>query len=331
MTVRRFLFGLSLSLFLQPAFAPAQAENADVSSLPIKTFKVGSDQKTFGSLEFIGGINITSTNSLLGAMSSIRFYPDGQSFLSVLDTGHWASAKIERAANGALSGLSEMTISSIIDRKGQSDTEKWGMDTEGLAFRGNQILASFEQRHRVDIYPADRFATSKPTGNIPILLPDRQLRRNGSLETLVVAPEDGPLSGSPVIIAENSVNKSGNLFAAVLEGPKKGAFFVKRKLPYGVTDATFLPNGDLLLLERRFGLADGLGMRIRRIKTADIAPGATVDGEIMLEAGAGYQVDNMEGIDAVTGPDGSTRLILVSDDNHSFFQRTLMLEFKLLD
>jgi hypothetical protein len=38
----------------------------------------------------------------------------------------------------------------------------------------------------------------------------------------------------------------------------------------------------------------------------------------------------MEGIDALTGPDGSTRIILISDDNHSFFQRTLFLEFKLL-
>ena len=88
---------------------------------------------------------------------------------------------------------------------------------------------------------------------------------------------------------------------------------------------------DLLILERRFGLSDGLGMRIRRIKTADISPSATVDGEILLDAGAGYQIDNFEGIDAVIGPDGSTRLILVSDDNHSFFQRTIMLEFKLLN
>ena len=331
MTARTFFFGLSLSLFLLPVSNSAWAGNADITSLPITEFKVGSDQKQFGQLEFVGGINLSSTNSLLGAMSSIRFYPDGQHFLTVLDTGHWASGKIERGPNGALANISDMTITAMIDSMGRDNAEKWGMDSEGLAFRDNQILVSFEEKHRVDIYPADSYSISKPIGTIPILIPIRQLRENGSLETMLVAPKDGPLVGAPLIIAEKSVNKDGNLLAAVLEGPKKGIFYVKRTMPYSATDGTFLPNGDILLLERRFGLSDGLGMRIRRIKSSDITPGATVDGEVILEAGAGYQIDNMEGIDAVIGPDGSTRLFLVSDDNHSFFQRTIMLEFKLLN
>jgi len=331
MTARQYIIGLSLSFFLLPLSNSVLAGNADITSLPITEFKVGSDQKQFGPLEFIGGINLSSTNSLLGAMSSIRFYPDGQHFLTVLDTGHWASGKVERGPNGALSNISDLTITAMFDNRGRDNSEKWGMDSEGLAFRDNQILVSFEQKHRVDIYPADSYKTSKPIGSIPILLPPRQLKGNGSLETLLVAPKNSPLAGAPLIVAEKSVNKDGNLLAAVLDGPKKGIFYVKRMMPYSATDATFLPDGDILLLERRFGLSDGLGMQIRRIKTADITPGATVDGEVILEAGSGYQIDNMEGIDAVIGPDDSTRLFLVSDDNHSFFQRTIMLEFKLLN
>ena len=37
----------------------------------------------------------------------------------------------------------------------------------------------------------------------------------------------------------------------------------------------------------------------------------------------------MEGLDVLPEPDGSVRLIVVSDDNHSILQRTLMLEFRL--
>ncbi len=55
----------------------------------------------------------------------------------------------------------------------------------------------------------------------------------------------------------------------------------------------------------------------------------SVDGETLIAAGPSNQIDNMEGIDVVPQPDGSTHLILVSDDNHSFLQRNLMLEFKL--
>jgi hypothetical protein len=72
-------------------------------------------------------------------------------------------------------------------------------------------------------------------------------------------------------------------------------------------------------------------MRIRRLAAADIRPGAVVDGEVLLEADMSYQIDNMEGLDVVSRPDGDMRVILVSDDNHSILERNLMLEFRLKD
>ena len=73
----------------------------------------------------------------------------------------------------------------------------------------------------------------------------------------------------------------------------------------------------------------GVGMRLRRIEGESIRPDAVVDGEILFEANYRSQIDNMEGLDAIPEPDGSVRLIVVSDDNHSILQRTLMLEFRL--
>ena len=49
-----------------------------------------------------------------------------------------------------------------------------------------------------------------------------------------------------------------------------------------------------------------------------------------MKADFSHQIDNMEGIDAYRAADGSTRLIITSDDNHSLIQRNLMLEFKLI-
>ncbi len=43
------------------------------------------------------------------------------------------------------------------------------------------------------------------------------------------------------------------------------------------------------------------------------------------------QIDNMEGIDVVADVDGHPHVILVSDDNHSILQRSLMLEFRLTE
>ncbi len=72
-------------------------------------------------------------------------------------------------------------------------------------------------------------------------------------------------------------------------------------------------------------------MRIRRIPLAAIKPGALVDGAPLISADLAYQIDNMEGIGVSRDAPGDTILTLVSDDNFSALQRTLLLQFKLVD
>ncbi len=297
----------------------------------ISAFKPGSDQTRFGALEFLGGLELSSDNALLGAVSAIRFRPDHRNFISVLDTGHWLTGVVERDENGRLKGVSDARIMPMIDRYGGTDPGKGGMDAEGLALRGNHVLVSYEQHHRVDVYPDPGFEISPPDGTLPLPIPRWQLRANRSLEALMIAPQSSPLAGGAVIVAEDSLDDEGNMLAAILDGPLQGRFTVRHYGGYDVSDGVFLPDGDLLLLERRFGLIHGLGVRIRRIAGADIKPGAVADGKVIFEASSREQIDNMEGMDVFQAADGSLHLILVSDDNHSILQRSLMLEFKLHD
>lgn len=314
--------------------AAARAEPAreivPVKSRQISQFRVGSNERLFGALEFIGGIEMTSANPLFGALSAIRFLPDGQSFVAVMDTGHWVKGAVIRDDAGGLEGLTDLTVTSITDANGEAQLEKWRVDSEGLALREGQAIVSFEQSPRIEVYPYPGFAEAKPVGQMALPFPVEELRSNGGIETIAIAPKDGALRGAAVIVSERSVDRSDNLFAGILEGPMKGAFAVVRADPYAVTDGAFLPGGDLLLLERRFNFASGLGMRIRRIAGADIRPGAVVDGDVMLEADMGYQIDNMEALDVIALPDGEIRIVVVSDDNHSILERNLMLEFRLV-
>ncbi|PST18540.1 hypothetical protein C7U60_16470 [Mesorhizobium plurifarium] len=320
-------------LFLLISAAVAHAEPAreivPVKSRQISQFKVGSDEKVFGALEFIGGIEMTSTNPLFGALSAIRFLPDGQSFVAVMDTGHWVEGAVIRNDAGALEGLTDLTVTPMTDADGKAQLEKWRADSEGLALREGQAIVSFEQSPRVDVYPYPGFTEARPLGQMLLPFPIEELRSNGGIETIAIAPKDGPLRGAAVVVSERSVDKADNLFAGILEGPMRGVFTVVRTDPYAVTDGAFLPDGDLLLLERRFSFASGLGMRIRRIAAADIRPGAVVDGDLILEADMSYQIDNMEALDVIARPDGDIRVIMVSDDNHSILERNLMLEFRL--
>ncbi len=92
-----------------------------------------------------------------------------------------------------------------------------------------------------------------------------------------------------------------------------------------------LPSGELLILERKFSWFTGINIRIRSIPLKSIAPGALVDGPTLFNADLGHEVDNMEGIDAHVTPEGETVLTMISDDNFSLLQRTLLLQFTLVE
>ncbi len=67
------------------------------------------------------------------------------------------------------------------------------------------------------------------------------------------------------------------------------------------------------------------------LRSATIKPGALVDGPILFEADLGYEIDNMEGLSVHRSAAGETVLTLVSDDNFSVIQRTLLLQFVLAE
>jgi hypothetical protein len=92
-----------------------------------------------------------------------------------------------------------------------------------------------------------------------------------------------------------------------------------------------LPSGDLLILERKFSWTSGLFIRVRRIALADVKPGAVVDGPVLFEGDLSLAIDNMEGISAHRTADGETVLTMISDDNFSALQRTLLLQFTLAE
>ncbi|WP_246847990.1 esterase-like activity of phytase family protein [Sphingomonas beigongshangi] len=94
------------------------------------------------------------------------------------------------------------------------------------------------------------------------------------------------------------------------------------------SDATALPNGDLIVLERDFRLPYHFYNRIARVPAADIRKRAVARGQTLAHLDAPLIHDNFEGVVA-TRQGGATILWLVSDDNQSVLQRTLLLKFRL--
>ena len=299
---------------------------------PITAFKIGEDETRFGALEFRGGLELSTENADFGGLSGIDFTPDGW-LIAVADTGFWFTARpIEN--DDRLIDLVEARIAPILGADGRPLTSKKQSDAEGLRIisRNNRLtaLVSFERQDYLRRFVASPDFADAHSRSMPLPKSVREINNNKGMEAIAIAPEQPPFSGAIVLIAEHSLDQNGNHRGWILGAPRAGTFSVIRKDDFDVTDAAFLANSDLLILERRFNLTDGVGMRIRRIAAADLQPGETVDGHTLIEADLRFQIDNMEGMALRPGSGGETLITLVSDDNKNFVQRTILLQFALL-
>ncbi len=301
----------------------------EIRSRPIRAFRIGSDETRFGPLQFVGGLEMTSYARDFGSLSGFSFTEPGTSFAGVSDNGFWYFGRVVHDAQGRPLGLADFSMQPMLDKSGDVIGEKWFTDAEGIAVRGDVATVSFEREHKLAEFRLAREGMGAELRSLPFLIPAEELRRNKGIETIAIAPDDGPLAGARVVISERSIDTQGNVFATIIEGPQKGIFKVARKDAFDITDGAFLPDGDLLVLERSFSVASGVAMRLRRLKGESVRPGMLADGPVLLTADMSYQIDNMEGLDVWRRADGATMVSIVSDDNHSILQRNLYLEFRL--
>lgn len=307
---------------------------AEIKHQPIEQFIVGSERTNFGALRFLGGVVLTG-KAEFGGYSGLVVTDDGNAMLAVSDVGQWFSARIERK-NGRIVGLQAPVTGPIRDANGEALNKgrKWYADAEGLAWSKGRAIISFErQKGKVRSADISKQGFLASATILPESAPLNPIKGNRGIEAIAVPPDGSAFDGALVAIGERILS-DGNHSGWILSGDKSTRFRIRRRGSFDITDADFLPNGDLLILERRFSLSLGSAMRIRRISAADFTPeklatGMTLDGLDLMTADLTHQIDNMEGIAVRKSPDGTPIILLISDDNMNFFQRTLLLEFAL--
>jgi hypothetical protein len=302
-----------------------------VTAQPIAAFDIRDpSRRQFGLLEFQGGLVLRSAYKNFGGISAIRVASDGANFIALSDKGWWFRGRIVYDGTSPI-GIADAEMAPILGADGKPLAAGDWYDTESIAEDGGTLYVGIERVHQIM-----RFNYGKDgllARGQPIAVPRelRALPANKGLEALAFVPKGFALAGTLIAISERGLDKAGNIVAFLIGGPTPGGFAVKRTASYDISDAALLPGGDLLLLERKFSWTSGLAIRMRRVALGDIKPGAVVDGPILFEADLGYEVDNMEGLSVHRGAGGETVLTLISDDNFSVLQRTLLLQFTLAE
>jgi hypothetical protein len=312
----------------EPPPAPSAIE---IRAEPIRSFDHREpDRRRFGKLDFRGGLVLTSTFKEFGGISSINVAPNGANFVAATDRSWWLRGRIVYDGTRPV-GIAGAEMAPMLGPDGRRLAARGWYDTEAMARDGNTVYVGIERVHRIVRFDFGKDGLKARGRPIDVPAAFRSFPSNGSVEALAFVPRgSGPLGGSLIAIAERGRDRNGDHLAFLIGGARPGQFTIKRRNDFDVSDATILPSGDLVIVERKFGWTTGLYVRLRRIPIAAIKPGALVDGPVLLEADLGQQVDNMEGI-GVHRAGGDTVLTLISDDNFSPLQRTLLLQFSLAE
>jgi hypothetical protein len=336
---RWFIVGILLAALLGIAgsYAVAQSPRTsraltriDARATQIKSFDNRDPAQTrFGALEFRGGLALTSNDPAFGGISALRMEPDGSHFLALTDNGSWLRARIVYE-DGKPIGIADAEMAPMLGSDGKPLAARGWFDTESLAEAEGMLYVGIERVEKIVRFNYRRDGLL--ARGEPIKVPDdfKTFTFNKSLECLAVPPPDSPLAGELIAVTERSLDAQGNHRSYLLKGDHVARFSVKRSDDFDVSDCTILPPADLLLLERSYSRLRNIRMRIRRIPLGLIKPDTLVDGKVLIAADFAYQIDNMEGIGVHRNAANETIITLVSDDNFSFIQRNLLLQFALV-
>ncbi|POF30603.1 esterase-like activity of phytase family protein [Roseibium marinum] len=310
----------------------SQGQPVSVRAKVIETFRIGHEDRQFGKLTFLGGLELLASDREIGGLSGLVTLEEGNAFLAVTDHGHWVSGRIAQTPDGAPLDISGVRMAPLLGADGKTLKARWGHDTEALALAGSDLYVTAETKNAIYRYPWPlTTGRERMLGDVALAEDIRALPRNAGLEALAVAPGDSSLAGKLIAVAETSASDGDDLYGYIIGPDGTDRFRIRRRDGFAATDAAYLPGGDLLLLERRFTLLDLIGLRLRRFPGESIRPDALLEGELLLEADFGYQIDNMEALAVHRNEAGETILTLISDDNRSFLQRTILLRFRLED
>jgi hypothetical protein len=307
----------------------AMAADIRVRATPIPAFDRGKPQQSeFGKLTFRSGLQLTSSDADFGGFSGLRLSADGRKLTAVTDRGHWMTATVDYD-EGKLKGLSavDLRLYPGPNKKGEPPIKR-DSDSEGLEINFNQAWVTFERRHRVLRFDLDH--DGRPVRAVVVPTPPeiKKLGGNAGLEAIARLPATHEFPGALLTIAEEGLKAGDDHPAWIIGAGRAQELTLKRRDDYAVTDLAMLPGGDALVLERRYVPPFSLSMRLRRIPAAMITPGIVMDGDIVMEASLSQKIDNMEGV-SVHQEGADTVVTLISDDNLSVFQKTVLLQFTL--
>lgn len=290
------------------AYGPAIA--VQTQAVPLDPADLG--KTSLGDFRYAGGISIASDQtSRLHGLSDLVVSP-GDHITSVTDDGaDLFTAKMLFDPAGRLTGVAEVSMRPLPGLDGKPLSEKRLSDAEGLTLLGDgDLLVSFERDHRIWRYPAEGPPVVVPMPSIP-------MTENDGMEGLVAARTIGA-DAYWVGVEPGTI-----WLCRVLSACEEVTGLPKPAAGFRLSSITTGPDGELVILHHSWFPA--IGSRIQVSIVRDPLGAKQVIGGFSMAPST--TSDNYEGIAVEKRANGDWRLFILSDDNFSATQRTLLLAF----
>jgi len=215
--------------------------------------------------------------------------------------------------NDQIQRLQFLKTNKLRDKKGK-ELKVSKSDAEGLSFLGNELLISFERKHRVELFSIDGQKLKKLVIHKELQDKKAYRKKNKGLEAVVYSKTYGVLT-----LPELSLNiyprKTHLLYSKdhTWEFPASG----------NVSSIEMLDEHSVLVLEKQANFFSR-----RWIITLSSLNLINSQHKILAEFDTrdGWNLDNFEGLSKV----GENSYLMISDDNDSFFQKTLLVLFRVV-
>lgn len=268
-----------------------------------------------GQMRFLGAWELRSSNAHFHGYSALAFLGDG-TLLALSDRGR--KLLFPAPGRSGVVAMGRFSAPAHGDDKRLADIEAVTRDP-----RTGRLWVAYEDSNLIERHePGGAVERADPAAM-------RNWPSNAGPEAMVRL-EDGRF----IVLSEGRVNWTGDETHGLLfpDDPVDGAEPVRFLFapPQGSrpVDMAQLPDGRVLVLTRtiEWGFPPRFSSKLVIADPAQIAEGATWRGNVVAEIAAPLPTENYEGLALARGADGETIAWVISDDNQSIFQRTLLLK-----
>ena len=277
--------------------------------------------ETAPGLRYVDGWSLSSRDRDFGGLSSLMI--DDGKFVSLSDSG--AVIRFGMDANGNISGASVNPL----PRGCASDADKRDRDSESTA-RDPAIgtyWIGFEWRNVICRSDA-RLAKAERLAKPEVM---QHWSKTGGPEAIV------RLADGRFLIFAEFAKGSGALPEILIadrdptapDARYSRALYMAPEHHFSPTDAAELPDGRLLVINRRFEPPAYFSARLSLLDRIPASVNGIVTGKTIAKFGRPGLTSNFEGV-AVSNEGGRTFIWLISDDNYMWIENTYLLKFELL-